>query len=90
MAVINPETTGYGIYRMYLPSFKKPNATCIRPASMNTAKMMGNAFSTLPSLAAINVPIMTILTAVMGAVGPEIWVFVPPSNAAKKLKNIAP
>ena len=33
---------------------------------------------------------MTILTAVIGAVGPEIWVFVPPSNAAKKLKNIAP
>ena len=30
------------------------------------------------------------LRAVMGAVGPEICVFVPPRSAAKKLKNKAP
>jgi hypothetical protein len=30
------------------------------------------------------------LTAVIGAVGPEIWVLVPPNRAAKKLKKIAP
>ena len=34
--------------------------------------------------------IITILTAVMGAVGPEIWVLVPPKRAAKKLMKIAP
>jgi hypothetical protein len=34
--------------------------------------------------------ITTILKAVIGAVGPEIWVLVPPKRAAKKLKNIAP
>jgi len=33
---------------------------------------------------------ITILRAVMGAVGPEICVFVPPKRAAKKLKNKAP
>ena len=90
MAVMKPETTGYGIYRMYFPSFKKPNATCIRPAKINTASIMGSAFSTLPSLDAISVPMMTILTAVIGAVGPEICVFVSPNRAAKKLRNIAP
>ena len=36
------------------------------------------------------VAITTILTAVIGAVGPEIWVAVPPNKAAKKLKKIAP
>jgi len=35
-------------------------------------------------------PITTILKAVIGAVGPDIWVFVPPKRAAKKLINIAP
>ena len=30
------------------------------------------------------------LTAVMGAVGPEIWVGVPPKKAAKKLTKMAP
>ena len=34
--------------------------------------------------------INTILTAVIGAVGPDIWVDVPPNSAAKKLKKIAP
>jgi hypothetical protein len=32
----------------------------------------------------------TILTAVIGAVGPDICVDVPPNKAAKKLKKIAP
>jgi hypothetical protein len=36
------------------------------------------------------VAMTTILTAVIGAVGPEICVAVPPNNAAKKLKKIAP
>jgi hypothetical protein len=34
--------------------------------------------------------ITTILTAVIGAVGPEICVLVPPKSAAKKLIKIAP
>ena len=75
---------------MYFPNLRNPNPTCIKPASINTAKIMGSAFSTLPSLDAISVLIITILTAVIGAVGPEICVLVPPRRAAKKLKNIAP
>ena len=36
------------------------------------------------------VAIITILTAVIGAVGPDICVLVPPKSAAKKLIIIAP
>ena len=42
-----------------------------------------------PSFAAIIPAIMTMLTAVIGAVGPEICVLVPPKSAAKKLIKIA-
>ena len=52
--------------------------------------MVGKAFSTFPSKFAIISAIKTILTAVMGAVGPEIWVGVPPKRAAKKLTKMAP
>ena len=38
----------------------------------------------------ISPAITPILTAVIGAVGPEICVFVPPKRAAKKLIKIAP
>ena len=90
IAVINPETTGYGMYFIYFPSPKKLRPICIIPANKNTIKMDGKAFSTLPSLAATMPAIITILTAVIGAVGPEICVFVPPKSAAKKLIKIAP
>ena len=52
--------------------------------------MAGKALETSPSFAAIIPAITTILTAVIGAVGPEICVLVPPKSAAKKLINIAP
>jgi hypothetical protein len=39
---------------------------------------------------AMIVAITTMLTAVIGAVGPEICVLVPPKSAAKKLIKIAP
>jgi len=52
--------------------------------------MAGNALSTSPSNAATIPAITTILTAVIGAVGPEICVSVPPKSAAKKLIKIAP
>ena len=45
---------------------------------------------TSPSFAATIPAIITILTAVIGAVGPEICVLVPPKRAAKKLIKIAP
>ena len=72
IAVIKPETTGYGMYLMYLPKPKTPNRTCIKPAKIKMVKIAGNAFETLPSFAAIIPAITTILTAVIGAVGPEI------------------
>lgn len=78
------------MYLMYLPNPIKPNPTCNNPESIKTAKIIGNAFPTSPSLEAISEAITTILSAVMGAVGPEICVLVPPKRAAKKLKKIAP
>jgi len=75
---------------MYFPNPNTPKTTWISPASRNTIKIAGKAFSKLPSLAAIILAITTILTAVIGAVGPEIWVLVPPNKEAKKLIKIAP
>ena len=75
---------------MYLPRPMSPNPIWNKPASTNTVKIAGSAFVTSPSFAAIIPAITTILTAVIGAVGPEIWVLVPPNRAAKKLIKIAP
>ncbi len=72
MAVINPDTTGYGIYLMYFPKPKAPKPICIRPARRKTVKITGSALSKSPSLAATIPAIITMLTAVIGAVGPEI------------------
>ena len=52
--------------------------------------MVGRAWFTSPSLACTIPAIITILTAVKGAVGPDICVLVPPKKAAKKPRNIAP
>jgi len=90
MAVIKPETTGYGIYLIYFPTPIRPNIICRSPAKRNTNNIAGNAFSRSPSLMATILATTTILTAVIGAVGPEIWVLVPPNKAAKKLMNMAP
>ncbi len=90
IAVIKPETTGYGIYRIYLPKPARPKPICKRPANKKTVKIIGNALLTSPLLEAIIPAITTILTAVIGAVGPEICVGVPPKSAAKKLMKIAP
>ena len=75
---------------MYFPKPIAPKPICIKPANRKTVRIAGSAFSMLPSLAAIIPAITTILTAVIGAVGPDIWVFVPPKSAAKKLMKIAP
>ena len=60
------------MYLIYFPKPKKPNPTCINPANKNTVKIAGNAFSTSPSKVAKMPAITTILTAVIGAVGPDI------------------
>ena len=57
---------------MYLPSPAIPNPTCIKPANKKIVSIAGKACSTLPLFAAIKLAITTILTAVIGAVGPEI------------------
>jgi hypothetical protein len=67
-----------------------PNTICKRPDSKNTARIMGNALLIDPSKLDKISAIKTILTAVIGAVGPDIWVGVPPKKAAKKLIKIAP
>ena len=78
------------MYLIYLPIPNKPNPTWNNPAIKNTVKITGNAFETSPSKEATIPAIITIATAIIGAVGPDIWVSVPPNNAAKKPTNMAP
>ena len=75
---------------MYFPNQIIPNPTCINQASTKTVRNACKALVTSPSKVAIIPAITTILTAVIGAVGPDICVFVPPKSAAKKLTKIAP
>ena len=78
------------MYLIYFPKPKTPRPTCINPANKNTVNIIGNALFKSPSFVAIILAITTILTAVIGAVGPEICVLVPPKREAKKLMKMAP
>ena len=69
---MKPETTGYGMYRIYWPMPIKPKTIWNKPVIKNTVRIIGNAWAKSPSFTAIMLAINTILTAVMGAVGPEI------------------
>ena len=60
------------MYRMYFPIPNIPIATCNNPAKKKTERIVGSAFSTFPSKFEMISAIKTILTAVIGAVGPEI------------------
>ena len=60
------------MYFIYFPNPSIPNPICITPANKNTVKIEGKAFCTSPSNAARIPAITTILTAVIGAVGPDI------------------
>ena len=60
------------MYLIYLPIPNIPNATCNKPAKKKTDKIVGRAFSTSPSKREMISAIKTILTAVIGAVGPDI------------------
>ena len=75
---------------MYFPNPKPPSPIWKIPASRKTVRMAGSASLTSPLLVAIIPAITTVLRAVIGAVGPEICVEVPPNSAAKKLMKIAP
>ncbi len=75
---------------MYFPKPSIPKPICNKPANKNTVKIAGKAFSRLPLFTAMILAITTMLTAVIGAVGPDICVLVPPNKAAKKLMKIAP
>ena len=77
------------MYLIYFPIPTKPNTICKRPDSRNTARIMGKALLIDPSKLDKISAMKTILTAVIGAVGPDIWVGVPPKKAAKKLIKIA-
>ena len=56
------------------------NNQIYKDISKNTVKIAGNALSTSPSLAEMMPAITTILTAVIGAVGPEHCTRVPPNR----------
>ena len=75
---------------MYFPNPISPRQICISPDNKKMVRIEGKALETSPLLIAIKPPITTMLTAVIGAVGPDICVSVPPKKAAKKLTKIAP
>lgn len=75
---------------MYLPKPNIPKPIWKKPASRKTIKIVGKALFISPSFDARILAITTILTAVIGAVGPDICVSVPPNRAAKKEIKIAP
>ena len=87
--LINPDKTGYGMYFMYFPIFKKPKIIWKTPDSKKVSKIIPRAFSKFPACA-IAVDTITAETTVIGPVGPLIWLFVPPKIAAKNPRNIAP
>ncbi len=87
--LIKPETTGYGIYLMYFPNFNTPSSTCRIPANINVVIIIGRASVRLPTSETASV-INTAATTVIGAVGPLIWVLVPPKSAAKIPRAMAP
>ena len=60
------------MYLMYLPIPSIPIATCNKPAKKKIDKIVGRAFSTSPSKREMISAMKTILTAVIGAVGPDI------------------
>ena len=57
---------------MYFPTPIAPRPICMSPAKKNTVKIAGSALLISPSLTATIEAIITILTAVIGAVGPDI------------------
>ena len=60
------------MYFIYFPKPKTPKVIWNKPANKKTNKINGNAFSKSPSLVATIPAIITIETAVIGAVGPDI------------------
>ena len=89
MPVINPETSGYGMYLIYFPIFSRPNRICKPPASKNAAIIIHIPACKLPD---ISIAAATTIaeTTVTGPVGPLICVAVPPKIAAKTPSIIAP
>ena len=68
-----------------------PKTTCNAPAMKNVARMSGMASSTVCAPLSSSELVMTEAeTTVIGAVGPETCVGVPPKNAAKMAMPMAP
>ena len=87
MPLMKPEMTGYGTMTMYLPSLDRPNAICMQPPRKTVVKASARPCS---GSSAIDSAITLVMTTVIGPVGPEIWLGVPPKTAAKKPTMIAP
>ena len=66
----------------YRPTLSTPSSTCSKPPSTTMAKASPTVDAWVVST--------TAMVIVMGPVGPEIWVRVPPKTAAKKPTPIAP
>ena len=79
---INPEMTTLGMYVMNLPSLRIPNIikkTAIKKMVMFT-KWSGLAKGALLKISSCENATKTAVTAVIGPVGPEHWILVPPSS----------
>src|SRR5210317_692679 len=72
---------------MYLPKRMKPKAIWNIPASMTTVNAIARPFS---GFAAISELTTAVITTVIGPVGSDIRVEVPPNNAANRPIRIAP
>ena len=68
-----------------------PNTTSSAPAMKKVARMSGTASATVSAPVSSRALEMTeAATTVMGAVGPETWVGVPPNRAARMAMAMAP
>ena len=79
------------MYLMYRPSLMIPKIISIRPARKKVARMSGKASATVSAPdSVIALAITAEETTVIGAVGPETWVSVPPNSAATMAIAMAP
>ena len=86
---MNPEITVYGIIVMYRPRRKKPNRIWNTPASTTTVKAIARAVPR-SGIWLVKLRITAVNTTVIGPVGSEISVGVPPKREATRPMITAP
>ena len=88
--LMNPDSTGYGIYLTYFPMRINPKRIWNNPQNIPAIAIDMSTVEKLPLLAVHAALIRDAVMTVIGPVGPEICECVPPNKAAKKPSNVAP